>query len=432
MKIDLFQSCGHCQVFQICWHIECNTLTASCFRILGAAGIPSPPLALLAAVLPNALLASHSRMSGSRWVITPMWLSGSLRSSVYSSVCSWHLFLILPASVMSSPFLSFTVPIFTWNVPLIFPIFLKRSLVSFMDTALSCWRGLCNSMKLWTMPHRATQDGRFPLGSSDIMWSTGARHGKTTPVFSPWEPHELYKKPNIHQFSSVQSLSCVWLFTTTWTAACQDSLSITNTQSLLKLMSIELVIPSNHLTLCHPLFLLLSISPSFRVFSNESVLHIRWPKYSSFSFSISPSNEYSGLTSLRIDWLEMFIAALFTIAKIWKHLKCPSTDEWIKMLKRTEFCSLQQQGWTWMALGIVEAETRQRRTNTIWYHSYVGSKKHNRLIMGESSRQTDTENKVVVTRTHEQGTMGWRSWRYKLPRARQAQGWQHGEYAHIL
>ena len=98
---------------------------------------------------------------------------------------------------------------------------------------------------------------------------------------------------NTIQFSSVQSLSHVQLFATPWTVTCQASLSITNSQSLLKLMSIKLVVPSNHLILCHPLLLLPSIFPSIRVFSSESVLHIRWPKYWSFSFSISPSNEYS-------------------------------------------------------------------------------------------------------------------------------------------
>ena len=104
---------------------------------------------------------------------------------------------------------------------------------------------------------------------------------------------------------SVQLLICVQLFMTPWTAECQASLSITNSQSLLKLMSIESVMPSNHLILCHPLFLLPSIFPSIRVFSNESVLHIRWPKYWSFSFSISPSNEHSGLISSRMDWLDL-------------------------------------------------------------------------------------------------------------------------------
>ena len=104
--------------------------------------------------------------------------------------------------------------------------------------------------------------------------------------------------------SSVQSLSCVRLFATPWTAAFQASVSITNSHSLLKLIPIESVMPSNHL-LCHPLLLLLSIFPSIRVFSNESALCIRWQKYWSFSFSISPSNEYSGLISFRMDWLDL-------------------------------------------------------------------------------------------------------------------------------
>jgi len=106
-------------------------------------------------------------------------------------------------------------------------------------------------------------------------------------------------------FSSVQLLSRVWLFVTPWTAAHQDSLSVNNSRSLLKLMSIESVMPSNHLILCHPLLLLPSIFPSIRVFSNESVLQSKWPEYWSFSFSISPSNEYSGLISFRIDWLDL-------------------------------------------------------------------------------------------------------------------------------
>ena len=103
----------------------------------------------------------------------------------------------------------------------------------------------------------------------------------------------------------VQWLSCVQLFETPWTAARQASLSITNSQSLLKLMSIELVMSSNHLILCLPLLLLPSIFPSIRVFSSDSVLCIRWPKYWSFSFSISTSNEYSGLLSFKIDWLDL-------------------------------------------------------------------------------------------------------------------------------
>ena len=106
-------------------------------------------------------------------------------------------------------------------------------------------------------------------------------------------------------FSSVQLLSCVWLLMTPWTAARQAFLSITNSWSLLKLMSVESVMPWNHLILCHPLLLLPSVLPSIRVFSSESVLCIRWPKYWSFSFSISSSNEYSGLICFRMDWLDL-------------------------------------------------------------------------------------------------------------------------------
>ena len=109
----------------------------------------------------------------------------------------------------------------------------------------------------------------------------------------------------LHQFSSVQSLSRVQLFATPWTVACQASLSITNSRSLLKLMSIESVMPSNHLILCCPFLLLPSIFPSIRVFSNELALCIRWPKCWSFSFNISPSNEHPGLISFRMGWLDL-------------------------------------------------------------------------------------------------------------------------------
>ena len=119
-------------------------------------------------------------------------------------------------------------------------------------------------------------------------------------------------------FSSIQLLSHVSLFATPWTAAHQASLSIINSRSLLKLMSIESVMPSNHLILCHPLLLMPSIFPSIRVFSNESVLHIKWPKYWSFSFSISPSNDYSGLTSFRMDWLDL-LAVQGTLKSLLQH-----------------------------------------------------------------------------------------------------------------
>ena len=119
-------------------------------------------------------------------------------------------------------------------------------------------------------------------------------------------------------FSSVESLSRVWFFATPWITACQASLSITNSWSSHKLMSIELVMPSSHLILCHPLLLPPLIPPSIRVFSNESALHMRWPKYWSFSFSISPSNEHPGLISFRMDWLDL-LAVQGTLKSLLQH-----------------------------------------------------------------------------------------------------------------
>ena len=123
--------------------------------------------------------------------------------------------------------------------------------------------------------------------------------------------------------SSVRSLSCVRLFATPWTTAHQASLSITNSRSLLKLMSIESVMPSNHLILCRPLLLLPPIPPSIRVFSNESTLRMRWPKYWNFSFSISPSNEHTGLISFRMDWWDLLeskgLARVFSNTTVQKH-----------------------------------------------------------------------------------------------------------------
>ena len=121
---------------------------------------------------------------------------------------------------------------------------------------------------------------------------------------------------------------------TPWTAASQASLSITNSQSLLKLMSIELVMPSNHFMLCHPLLLLPSIFPSIRVFSNESVLHIRWPKYWSFSFSINPSNEYSGLISFRVDWFDLTVQG--TLKSLLQHHSSKAS-----ILQRSAFFMVQ-------------------------------------------------------------------------------------------
>jgi len=129
------------------------------------------------------------------------------------------------------------------------------------------------------------------------------------------------------KFSSVHLLSCVQLFATPWTATCQASLSITNSESLLKLMSIESMMPSKHLILCHPLLLLPSIFPSIRVFSNESVLCIKWLKYWSFSFSISPFNEYSGLISFKIDWFDI-LAVQGTLKSLLQHHSSKASILW--------------------------------------------------------------------------------------------------------
>ena len=131
-----------------------------------------------------------------------------------------------------------------------------------------------------------------------------------------------------HAFSTVQSLRPVRLFATPWVAACQGSLFITNSQNLLKLMSIESVMPSNQLILCHPLFLLPSIFPSIRVFSKKSALPITWTKYWCFSFIISPSNEYSGQMSLRMDWLNLF-AVQGTLKSLLQHCSSKASILWL-------------------------------------------------------------------------------------------------------
>ena len=138
---------------------------------------------------------------------------------------------------------------------------------------------------------------------------------------------EKKQKESWNQLNLVQSLSCVRLFATPWTATRQASLSITNSGSLLKLMSIESVMPSNHLTLFHPLLLPPSIFPSIRVFSNKSVLHIKWPKCWSFSFNISPSNEYSGLICLRMDRLDL-LAVQGTLKSLCQHHSSKASILW--------------------------------------------------------------------------------------------------------
>ena len=192
---------------------------------------------------------------------------------------------------MSIPFLSFIVPFFAWYVPLVSLIFLKRFLA-------------------------------FPI----LLFFSISLHWSLSKAFlSPCYYLELCIQVGISflfsfafQFSSVQSLSCVRLFVTPWIAARQASLSITNSQSLLKLMPIKLVMPSSHLILCRPLLLLSPIPPTIRVFSSESTLRIRWPKYWSFSFSISLSNEHPGLISFRMDWLDL-LAVQGTLKSLQHH-----------------------------------------------------------------------------------------------------------------
>ena len=153
-------------------------------------------------------------------------------------------------------------------------------------------------------------------------------------------------------FSSVQSFSHVQLFATLWTAALQASLSITNSQSLLQLMSIESVMPSNHLNLCSPLLLPPSIFPSIRIFSSESVLCKRWPKYWSFSFSISPSNEHPGLISFRMDWLDL-LAVQGTLKSLLQHHSSKASILWCSLF------FIVQISHSYMTTGKTIALTRQ-------------------------------------------------------------------------
>ena len=155
-----------------------------------------------------------------------------------------------------------------------------------------------------------------------------------------------------NQFSPVQSLSRVRLFATPWTAAHQASLSVTNSQSLPKLMSIESVMPSNHLILCRPLLLLPSIFPSIRVFSNKSVLHIRWPKYWSFSFNISPSNEHPGLISFRMDCLDL-LAVQGTLKSLLQHHSSKAS------ILRCSAFFIVQLSYPYMTIGKTIALTRR-------------------------------------------------------------------------
>ena len=195
----------------------------------------------------------------------------------------------------------------------------------------------------------------------------------------------------------------VWFFATPWITARQDSLSITNSQSPPKPMSIKSVMPSNHLILCHPLLLSPSIFPSIRVFSNESALHMRWPKYWGFSFNISPSSEHPGLISFRMDWLDL-LAVQGTLKSLLQHhsskasiLRCSAffivqlshpymtTGQTIALTRRTLYTQWNiTQPWkteimpsaaTWVDLEIIIlSEVSQTKTNIIWYSLYMESK----------------------------------------------------------
>ena len=174
----------------------------------------------------------------------------------------------------------------------------------------------------WNFPGKSTGVGcHFLLQGIFVIWGSnpGPRHCRQT-LYSLSHQGSL-------PISSVQSLSHVWLFATPWIAACQASLSITNSRSVLKLMSIKSVMPSSHLILCHPLLLLPPIPSSIRVFSNKSALCIRWPKYWSFSFSISPSNEHPGLISFRMDWLDL-LAVQGTLKCLLQHHSSKASIFW--------------------------------------------------------------------------------------------------------
>ena len=169
---------------------------------------------------------------------------------------------------------------------------------------------------VWSLGWEDPLEKEMATHSSILLWRIPLTEKPAG--YTPWGPKESDMSERLSlthsvnqywcvQFSSVQSLSRVLLFVTPWIAARQASLSITNSRSLLKLMPIELVMPSSHLILCHPLLLLPQVPPSIRVFSNESTLRMRWPKYWSFSFSLSPSNEHPGLISFRMYWLDLLV-----------------------------------------------------------------------------------------------------------------------------
>ena len=193
---------------------------------------------------------------------------------------------------------------------------------------------------------KAESGARCPVFTSQMPLGICAAMGKLFNLSVPQSPHLQSRDANgIYFIGSVQSLSHDRLFVTPWTAARQASLSITNSWSLLKLMSIESVMPSNHIILLLP-----SVFPSIRVFSNESVLRIRWPKYWSFNFGISPSNEYSGLITFRMDWLDL-LAVQETLKSLQQH------SSKVSILQRSAFFIVQL-SHPYMPTGKTKALTR--------------------------------------------------------------------------
>ena len=222
-------------------------------------------------------------------------------SSLFSS---WKLFLNSSWDLFSHTCVSSSFLVLLWSV-------LASLSAHQLNLDFSSSQDNFNSIVPLAKASLFSQDHLFfPLFFCFRAWSTWQDcQEKYQQPQTWWWYHSNYRKwrgtKEPLQFSSVQSLSCVWFFAIPWTVALQASVSITNSQSLLKLTSIKLVMSSNPLILCCPLLLLPSIFPSIRGFSSESVLHIRKPKFWSFSFSISPYNEYSGLISFRIDWLDL-------------------------------------------------------------------------------------------------------------------------------
>ena len=255
----------------------------------------------------------------------------------YAAPCSSRLHFLSSASVYF-PLVS-TVCLALLQPPAIFPLVYRpnmtlKQLTGYISLQGFKWQPLpfpssrVTSPRVFPAPpgsHYSCEPLGFPLITySLLLKSLHYRSLIPTRILEDWEescPFCISKA--YQQFNSVQSLSCIRLFATPWITACQASLSITNSQSSLKLMSIESVMPSSHLILCHPLLLLPPIPPSIRVFSNESTLRMRWPKYWSFTFSISPSNEYPGLISFRMDWLDLLavhgLSRVFSNTTVQKH-----------------------------------------------------------------------------------------------------------------